>query len=442
MIDKVFSEKQCEFICHSTKKINLAHGSVRAGKTEGTAFRFMQAVNDCKDSNIWAIGHTATTIYNNFIRLIMEPKPPGRSDPLSIYRPFCAWRKHDRCLLFRDKVITTLGAKDSGSIGAIQGSTMSLVYGDEMTLFPNNFLEMLSTRISNSYSMLFGSMNPSHPSHMLKKWIDKAAEGDPNYYALHFTLESNPFVDDAFKARIKNSLSGVYYKRFYLGEWTLAEGAIFDFFDRSIYCLDRPPRAADYWIVGVDFGTNNAFAAILIGVSTGINIQSDPVLWAEKEFFWDHRERGKQRTSSEFAQDLKNWLEPYSVKGIYIDPSAANFRLDLQKLGLHPVNADNDVENGIAKVTSEMKRGALFVLNACPNLIREIESYVWDPKSSEKGYDEPLKKDDHCIDAMRYAINTHKVSRYNDDGGLSLGRTKPTDLPGGPYRTLSHYGFR
>lgn len=411
-MQQLLAPRQLQFILQSTKKINVAHGSVRSSKTMGVTFRVMQAVDQCPDSQIWFIGHTASTIYDNVIRLILEPKPEGCPDPLSVFRPFCTWRKGERELLFKDKVISTVGAKDSGAIGAIQGKTMSICYCDEMTLFPDNVIEMISTRLSNPYSMLFATMNPSHPTHILKKWIDKAIAGDQDYYQLKFTLDDNPYVDDNYKNRVKNSLSGVYYKRLYLGEWTLAEGAIFDFFERSIYVLRKPPRAADYWIAGVDYGTNNAFAATLLGVSTGRALQTDPMMWVEDEFYWDHKEKGRQQTSAEFARDLKKWLEPYAIRGIYIDPSAANFKLDLQRLGLHPINADNDVENGIAKLTSEMKRGALFVLDKCVNLIREIESYVWDPKSSEKGHDEPLKKDDHAVDALRYAVNTHKVSTY------------------------------
>ena len=59
-----------------------------------------------------------------------------------------------------------------------------------------------------------------------------------------------------------------------------------------------------------------------------------------------------------------------------------------------------------------MKRGVLFVCAECKNLIKEIESYVWDNKASERGYDEPVKRDDHAIDALRYVIATHKVATY------------------------------
>ena len=313
----------------------------------------------------------------------------------------------------RVKNISTIGAKDSGAVGAIQGKTMSIVYCDEMTLYPTNVIEMISTRISNPHSILFATMNPSYPTHTLKKWIDRAIAGDKNYYQMHFHLDDNPFVDDNYKEQVRNSLSGVYYKRLYLGEWTLAEGAIFDFFDRDIHVVSNPPRAADYWVVGIDYGTNNAFAAVLIGVNCGLYTQDKPMMWAEKEYYWDCKERGYQKTSFELADDLKKWLEPYGVKSIYLDPSAANFRLDLQRRGLHPVNANNEVIDGINKTISLVKEGRLFICEDCENLIREMESYVWHPKCVEKGEDEPLKVNDHAVDALRYAVHTHNPPSFD-----------------------------
>jgi PBSX family phage terminase large subunit len=410
----LLSPKQVDFIINGTKRWNIAHGSVSSGKTMGINFAFMHAVDKCPDSQIWMIGHTSSTVYDNVVRLILEPKGDA-PDPLAVFRPFCTWRKGDRQLLYKDKIISTVGAKDSGAIGAIQGKSMSLVLCDEMTLYPENIIDMIDTRLRNAHSRGFATMNPSYPTHKIKGWIDKAIEGDPNYYQLHFKLEDNPYVDQDYKDRIKNSLSGVFYKRNYLGEWCLAEGSIFDFFDRSIYVLSRPPRTADYWIVGVDYGTSNAFAAVLIGVNCGKYTQEAPMMWVEKEYYWDSKKTQRQKTSAEFADDIKAWLEPYSVKSVYIDPSAAHFRLDLQRRGIHPVNADNDVNNGIIKVTSEMKAGKLFVCSECVNLIREIEGYVWHPKCKEKGEDEPLKQNDHAVDALRYAVNTHKPTRFDQE---------------------------
>jgi len=403
----LLAPKQIQFINESTRHWNLAHGSVRSGKTVGTLFRFMQAANDCPDSQIFMVGHSSETIYQNAIRLLFE------SAQFDVFRPFCTWYTGKRELKFRDKTIKTLGAKDEGSIGQFQGKTMSLVYCDEMTLYPESIIDMIDTRLSNHHSMGFASMNPSHPGHKIKQWINMAEDGNPNYYTLQFTLDDNPYVDEEYKQRIRNSLSGLFYKRNYLGEWCLAEGAIFDFFDRNIHVVSKPPRAAEYWIAGIDFGTSNAFACVLIGVSTGHYTQTGKCMWVEKEYYWNSKQTGRQKVNSEYARDVEEFLEPYSVRGIYIDPSAAAMKLELQRKGLHVIPADNDVTNGIQVMTSEMAKGNLFVCKECTNLIREIEGYVWDTKKSNQGEDAPVKSGDHAVDALRYCLNTHKVNVYN-----------------------------
>lgn len=406
--------KQSEFLINGTARWNLAHGPVSSGKTVGSLFAFMTAVDQCPDSQIWMLGHTTSTIYDNAIRLILEPKAPGLPDPLGIFRPFCAWKKGDRELIYRNKTISTTGAKDSGAVGAIQGKTMSLVYCDEMTLFPEYIIDMIDTRLRNPHSKGFASMNPSHPGHKLKKWIDKASAGNPDYYALQFMLHDNPYLDESYKERIKNSLSGIFYKRNYLGFWCLAEGAIFDFFDRSIHVCSKPPRAAEYWIAGIDDGTSNNFACLLIGISTGMANQTKEMRWVEKEFVWHSKDKGRGLTMLEKAEYLKEFLGDYSLRGIYVDPSAAALKLELRKAGLQVMDADNDVDNGIAFMTSEMFAGRLMICSECKDTIREVESYVWDTKASEKGEDAPYKKDDHCFAGETLIITDSGLIKIKD----------------------------
>jgi PBSX family phage terminase large subunit len=400
------SKKQIEFILNANAKWNLAHGSVRSGKTVGTLFKFMCDVDDCPDSDVWMVGHSSDTIYQNAVRLIFE------NPEFAIFKPFCTWYSGKRVLKYKDKSIGTLGAKDEGAIGNFQGKTFSKCYCDEMTLYPESIIDMIDTRLSKPHSQGYASMNPSHPGHKIKKWIDKAEAGDKNYYSLHFTLDDNPYVDEGYKQRIRDSLSGLFYKRNYLGLWCLAEGAIFDFFDRKVHIVNKPPVAAEYWIAAIDYGTVNPFCCLLIGVSTGRYTQTGKRLWVEKEYYYDPKVTGRQKTNSEFANDVTAFLEPYAIKNLYIDPSAAAFQLELQRKGYHVIHADNDVENGIQTMTSEMKKGNLYVCDECVNTIREIESYVWDSKLADKGEDAPLKKNDHSVDALRYAIHTHRVASY------------------------------
>jgi len=411
----LLSPKQMQFVLESNAKWNLAHGSVRSGKTYGTLWAFLHAVDRTNHTQIYMIGYSQDTIYQNVIRLIME------SEQLAMFKPFCTWAPGRRVLKYRNRDIATLGAKDEGAIGAIQGKTFGLAYCDEMTLYPENVIDMIDTRLSYKTSQGFASMNPGHPEHKIKKWIDMAEKGDKNYYALHFTLDDNPYVDDDYKERIKNSVSGLFYKRNYLGLWVQAEGAIYDFFDRNIHVLKRPPRAAEYWIAGIDYGQVNAFTCVLIGVSTGRMDRLGKCLWVEKEYYWDPKKQSRQKTTSEFAQDVRSFLEPYAVKAIYLDPSAEAMHVELKKMGIRVVHANNDVANGIQYVGSEMAKGNLFIVDECKNCIREIEGYVWDSKAAMRGEDAPLKKNDHTCDAIRYAVYTHRVSAHvNDD---SYGRT-------------------
>lgn len=407
MSNEPFSPKQMEFLIKSTAKWNLAHGSVRTGKTICTLFRFLQAAYECPDSQIFMVGHSSDTIYHNAIRLILE------SPQFEIFRPFATWFAGKRQLRLFDKTIQTLGAKDEGAIGQFQGKTFSLVYCDELTLYPESIIDMIDTRLSMPHSMGFASMNPSHPGHKVKKWIEKAENGDKNYYQLHFTLDDNPYVDEFYKQRIRDSLSGLFYKRNYLGLWCLAEGAIFDFFDRDIHVVNRPPQAADYWVAGIDYGTVNPFACVLIGINTGYYTHVGRRWWAEKEYYWDPKVKGRQKTNAEFADDVVQFLEPYGVKSVYIDPSAQAFQLELQRRGVHVVHANNKVDTGIQITTQEMKNGNFSICEECPNLIREIEGYSWDPKYADKGIDQPIKINDHAVDATRYVLASHKVTNYD-----------------------------
>jgi len=309
------SPKQLEFVINSTAKWNIAHGSVRTGKSVASSWRFLEAAANFPDSKIYIVGHTFDTAYRNVVRPMME------SEELVIFRPFLTWS--GKKLYFKDKVITVLGAKDEGAVGNFQGLTMGLVLCDEMTLYPDSIIDMIDSRLSMPHSMGIATCNPSHPEHKIKKWIDMAAEGNPRYYALHWTLEDNPYVDKDYKERLRDSTTGMFHKRNYLGQWCMAEGAVFDFFDLNIHVVKRPPRAAEYFIAGIDYGVSNAFACVIIGISTGKYAQEGKCLWVETEYYWDCKVTGRQKTNFEFANDIAEFIEPYGVKQLYIDPSAA-----------------------------------------------------------------------------------------------------------------------
>jgi PBSX family phage terminase large subunit len=398
VIDKIdlklnLSPKQLEFLANANAAYNIAHGAVRSGKTLCTLIAWMLFCYECPDSDLAIVGYSLETVYYNIIEPFMN-----------LFGPYCSYVRSpgNTSLKFLDKSIRCIGASDQGAVGKIQGQTLSGAYVDEMTLIPMNFLDMLRTRLSKPHSKLFGTTNPDGPLHPIKSnLIDKT--DDKHVYALHFSLEDNPSLSEDYKERLKKFYSGLWYKRYILGEWCMAEGAIYDFFDRKQHVRPSPHTAAQFYIVGIDYGTTNPFAMVVLGV----NFKHSPKLWVEKEFYWDPKKTGRQKTDDEFADDLERELYGLPVKCIYIDPSAQSLEVCLKKRKKTVVHADNDVLNGIRVVSNFISQGDLVFCEAAQNLIKEVEGYVWDPKKIRLGEDAPLKQNDHACDALRYAIYTH-----------------------------------
>jgi PBSX family phage terminase large subunit len=307
-----------------------------------------------------------------------------------------------------DRIIYTIGANDERSEGKIRGATAALCLGDEISLWPESFWMMLDSRLSLDSSVLYGTTNPDNPKHYLKKmYLDRIDELDLR--AFHFKLDDNPYISDRIKAVLKKNYVGLWYKRFILGLWCIAEGAIFDFFDEDEHTLKRTPKA-DYYIIAVDYGTSNPFAALLMGV----NHSTKPKIWAEREFYFDPKKTQRQKTDGEFSSDLMDFTKEYlgknwrtKLRTLYIDPSAESFQLQLEKDGFDCVyHADNDVSNGLSTKATMLKRGEYAISRNCPNYIEEMFGYMWDDKAQAKGIDKPRKENDHCQDAGRYGVYT------------------------------------
>lgn len=413
-----FSPKQKEFIRNANAKINLAHGSVRAGKTVAVLFKFFLEVANCPGNMIWMLGNTLGDVYDNCIAIILNAE---KDNPLAVFTPYITWHKAGS-LDFFDKHINVLGARDERALGKIQGKTMDLCYCNEMTLYPDSVLNMIQSRLSMGHSKLYADMNPSYPEHFCKKMIDLASNGEPDYYQLPFRIEDNIFLPPGFTESLRKTMSGLFFRRFYLGEWCLAEGAIFDFFDRRTH-VDNQRKSCDFWIAGVDYGTANAFACVIIGIKTQKYANDTAYGQVQAEYYYMGK-NSRSKTNSEYADDLSTLFDKFPPRFVYLDPSAASFKAELQRIGIAVRDTDNEVLSGITLMTDLIARGDVSIHQSCTNLIKEIQGYCWDDKAAKKGLDKPIKQNDHAIDAMRYALKGflgNKTSfRMVEKEGLNL----------------------
>ena len=399
-----FTEKQKELVRmlknNELRRINLLYGSVRSGKTWITLVLFAVWVAQFpKDKTFIMCAKTLTTLKRNCLDLLQE---------IIGQKNFRYSLNSKTATLFGHKVYLE-GANDSQSEGKIRGMTLQGAYVDEITLVAHDFFAMLLSRLSEPGAKLFGSTNPDNPGHWLKvEYINRASELD--MYVGKFEIDDNTFLDPEYIRQIKSEYTGVFYDRFIRGEFAAGTGLIYPMYEEAV--LAPPEGTPAAYVLSCDYGTQNAFAALLWGSYGG-------VWYAMREYYYSGRDQGKQKTDEEYAQDLDAWLADVMPGGqikTIVDPSAASFITLLRKREhrYKTIPADNDVSNGIIETARAMHTGKIKISPACKNWHTEVQGYVWDEKSVE---DRPVKIADHAMDAMRYAVFTmgwaRKKPSYN-----------------------------
>lgn len=393
-ISDFFSAKQIESIRNSNNKMNIWEGAVSSGKTYSSLWRWYEECRSGPEGPFVILSKT----YDTFKRNVL----PELEKILGHHIRYYAGKRE---LTIKNRLIHVIGCSDERAEQKIRGSTFAGAYVDEITLIPESAFKILQSRLRIPNSKLFGTTNPDSPYHWFKK---EYIENNPDVSSWQFLMSDNPFLTEDYKEYMKRQYKGLWYQRFIEGKWVQAEGAIYDFFDEKMHVIDPATLSAKSYIVGVDYGTTNPCAFILIG----INYNSFPNMWVEAEYYFDSRANQRQKTDAEYADDLKRFLEYKRVEAIYVDPSAASFKLELIRNGFENVfDAANEVEDGIRLVSNMVATGTLKIMRNCSNLIKEFQSYVWDSKSASRGIDKPLKQNDHALDALRYALYTHCFGR-------------------------------
>lgn len=416
------SDKQLDSIIDSDARMNIWEGAVRSGKTIASIGRWIEYIeNDVPQGGTLAmIGKTQTALQRNIL------------DPIMNFFPgVCDFKRGTGEFTFKGKTIEILGANDERAQERIRGRTMAGAYCDEISLWPESFWTMLLSRLSVRGAKLFGTTNPDSPYHWLKKdFIDR--EGDLNIKTFHFTLDDNPGLDPEYVNSLKKEYTGLWYRRFIDGLWVQAEGAIYDMFDPDkhvIKCatklgfmgkdflsdtMARNPLAGVRpaplrYFVACDYGTANATTFGLFGYRGNA-----PPVYLLKEYYYDGRKSGRSKTDSEYADDLIEFLGVLRTKvQIYVDPSALSFITELRSRGLHIMEAQNSVLDGIRFTGSLLRDNQFFIDEDCKMSIEEMQGYVWDDKAQKKGIDQPIKVHDHTCDMIRYGLFSHFYKKGN-----------------------------
>lgn len=406
--------KQKEAVRLSTARGNLWEGAVRSSKTVSSIMVWLKYVRTGPPGPLLMVGKTERTLKRNVIDPIIEMVGVKRCD----YKVGAG-----EVIIFGRRVYVA-GANDERAADKIKGLTLAGAYCDEVTTYPENFFQMLGTRLSIEGSQWFGTTNPEGSNHWLKKkYLDRAklhldragnviTSSDPAAIDLHrfsFSLDDNPYLPASYVANLKLDYQGMFYRRYILGDWCLAEGVVYDMWDDTKHVVDILPAMRRWMCVGVDYGTINPFSALLVGQG------EDDRLYVASEYRHDSRTARRQLTDAQYSRGVQDWLGSFRHHGmegvqpewLFVDPSAASFMTQLWSDGVSGVaKADNDVKDGIRSVSVALGAGLVSVHRSCAGLLEELPTYAWDDKATAKGEDKPLKVDDHSVDALRYALHT------------------------------------
>jgi len=381
----------------ANKDAIICDGAVRAGKSLPMSLSYViWAMESFNGENLGMAGKTIGALRRNVIQPLKRVLK-GRGYKLKDHRA-----ENYLEIIWKGRVnyFYLFGGKDERSQDLIQGITLAGMFFDEVALMPESFVNQATARCSVEGAKLWFNCNPEGPYHWFKlNWLERLKE--KNAVHLHFTMDDNLSLSVKVRERYRRLYSGVFYKRFILGLWVLAEGVIYDMWDDHIHAVDVIPEKFNRYLLGVDYATGNPTAFILFG-------QAGQKLYIIDEYYWDSAKTGRQKTDSEYSHDLRQFVKDRHPQAICIDPSAKSFILQLRRDGVSGIKtADNSVLDGIRNVANHLTGGRLFVYRKnCPNFLKEVSSYVWDPKAQERGEDKPVKANDHALDATRYVIQT------------------------------------
>jgi PBSX family phage terminase large subunit len=398
MLKQILSPIQKKSIVESNARLNFWEGPVRSGKSYSCFWRWIDFILNGPKGPLIMCGRTEPTIKRNIIRPLQD-----------LIGDDLVYMSGKGEVHLWGRVIDVVGANDERAEAKIRGSEYVGALLDEVTILPENFVKMLFSRLSLPDAKLFGSTNPDSPYHWLKTgYLDR--QGELNIKVFSFSIEDNPSLTEEYKNDLKKEYQGLWYQRYIEGRWVLAEGAVYDFFDENVHTINYPPGNATYYICGIDYGTSNPTVFSLIGYNPSVY----PNMWLEKEYFYDSKAKNRQKTDSDYCNDLVSFIAGYNVKAIYIDPSALSFKVELRRAGVANVlDATNDVLPGIRFQGQLIANGTYKVMKSCTNAIKEYSTYLWDERASKRGVDQPIKQNDHCCDAQRYALYSHFFNRIN-----------------------------
>lgn len=396
----------------------IADGAIRSGKSVAMSLGFViWAMSEFEACNFAMCGKTIGSFRRNvlfWLKLMLRSRGYSVSEQ----------RTENLVIVKRNDVqnyFYVFGGKDERSQDLIQGITLAGVFFDEVALMPESFVNQATGRCSVDGSKFWFNCNPGSPAHWFKTgWIDKRA--DKRLLYLHFTMDDNLSLSEAVKERYRSTYTGVFFKRYILGEWKSADGVIYRQFadDPERFILDEVPADIIIGTMGLDFGGNgSAHAGCLVGITRGYRSivildeyyrkeVIDPGTLTDDVCGFVQRSQAQCRATSIWCDSAETTL----IKGIRTEVFARHIPVEVRNA------RKGEIIDRIRLCDMLMSQGRFFIMRRCRHTIAALSEAVWDSKSPtrDRRLDDGSTNID-SLDALEYALEPH-ANRLIEFGGI------------------------
>ena len=274
----LITTKQRQFLLAPFSRINLLEGSVRSGKTWISLVKWAMFVRSRPQGELFMmVGKTREALQFNCVGLLEDLAGADFK---------CNARSNVGYLYGRE--IRLLGANDEKAASKIKGSTLAGAYIDELSEIPESFYKMTLSRLSVSGAVLLATTNPDSPNNYV--FTDIIENEDISRKCWKFLLDDNTFLPKEYIENIKKEYTGVFFERYILGNWVIAEGLVYPDYDNTV---KTEPREYTEYAVSMDYGTQNPTVMLLWGRHGG-------TWYAVREYEHSGRETNIQKTDAEY----------------------------------------------------------------------------------------------------------------------------------------------
>lgn len=301
-----------------------------------------------------------------------------------------------------------------------QGASLDFVWFDEEP--PEDIYNECKMRILDKSGEIFGTMTPLKGLTFIYNQIYLNESHDPEVFCMFMSWEDNPFLNKAEIERLSSTMNSDEIESRKFGRFSAKDtGLIYSEFDENVNVIE-PFQIDPEWQdnISIDPGLSNPLSchwyardydgniyviAEHFAENKTIEYHSSKILEISNKLGWKRAPNGMIEALIDSAANQKTLSSPKSVtdlfytNGILVNP-----------------NVNKDVLSGISKVKTYLKnvngKTKLYIFSCCINLIQEFKTYRWN------GHDAPIKKDDHCLDELRYyimSINSEKKNNKKTD---------------------------